>query len=147
MSSSGRWRKLWVQVLSTGSNNFPRQILMDKLIFLKKRKVLLEVLLNSLTIWQFGKRLYVMVRRLPNRFIGKCSGYFRCLYLVYWFVTEFVNQNGKDLVHKIFYNIYLLCTSQTEHHAKQNICSVWWFIWPCQMEHLAIAKTIYLLSI
>ena len=26
-----------------------------------------------------GKCLYVMVRRLPNRFIGEHSGYFMCL--------------------------------------------------------------------
>ena len=27
--------------------------------------------LNALQSWQFGKRLYVMVRRLPNRLIAK----------------------------------------------------------------------------
>ena len=31
---------------------------------------------------QFGKLLYVMVRRLPHRIIGECSGYFRHLRVV-----------------------------------------------------------------
>ena len=49
---------------------------------------------------QFGKYLHVMVRRLPNRFIGKCYGYFKCLYVVFWFENAFVHQNVKDFVHK-----------------------------------------------
>ena len=49
---------------------------------------------------QFGKCLYVMVRRLPNRFIGEYTGYFRSLCLVYWFVNAFVHQNVKDFILK-----------------------------------------------
>ena len=40
---------------------------------------------------------YVMVRRLPNRYIG---GYFRCLCVMHWFVNAFVHQNVKDFVKK-----------------------------------------------
>ena len=36
----------------------------------------IEVFLNALPIWQFDKRLCVMVGRLPNRLIGECFGYF-----------------------------------------------------------------------
>ena len=50
---------------------------------------------------QFGKHLYVMVRRLPNRFIGECSGYFRHLYMVNSFVNAFVHQNVEDFIHKL----------------------------------------------
>ena len=41
-----------------------------------------------------------MVRRLPNRFIGECSGYFKCLCMVHGFANAFVHQNVKDFVHK-----------------------------------------------
>ena len=37
----------------------------------------LKVFLNAFC--QFGKCLYVTVRRLSNRFLGESSGYFRCL--------------------------------------------------------------------
>ena len=33
-----------------------------------------------------------VIRRLPNRFIGECSGYFTCLCVVHWFVNAFVHQ-------------------------------------------------------
>ena len=49
---------------------------------------------------QFGKLLYVMVRRLPERFTGECSQYFRCLCVLYRFVNAFVHQNMKGFVHK-----------------------------------------------
>ena len=50
--------------------------------------------------FDFGKLLYVIVRRLKNRFIGEYSGYFRCLCVVYWFVNAFGHQNVNDLVRK-----------------------------------------------
>ena len=56
---------------------------------------------------QFGKCLYVMVRRLSNRFIGECPGYFMCLCVVHWFVNAFVHQHVKDFVHKNLRNIYI----------------------------------------
>ena len=49
---------------------------------------------------QFGNCLHVMVRRLPKRFIGECSRYFRCVCVVHWFVNAFVHQNVKDFIHK-----------------------------------------------
>ena len=61
---------------------------------------IIEAFLNALPSWKFGKLMHVMVRRLPNRFIGKCSGYFRCLCVVCWFVNAFVHQNVKDFIHK-----------------------------------------------
>ena len=60
----------------------------------------IQVFLNALAIWQFGKHLYVMVRRLSNRFIGESSGYFRCLCVVYLFLNAFVHQNMKDFINK-----------------------------------------------
>ena len=51
----------------------------------------------SKCFWQFGKHLYVMVRRLPNRFISDCSGYFRCLCMVYWF--EFIWTSKCEIFH------------------------------------------------
>ena len=50
-----------------------------------------------MAIWQ---TLYVMVRRLPNRFIGGCSCYLGCLCVVYWFVNIFSHQNLNDFVVK-----------------------------------------------
>ena len=47
---------------------------------------------------QFGKLLYMIVRRLQNRFTGEFSGYFRCLFVVYWFVNAFGHQNVNDFV-------------------------------------------------
>ena len=41
-----------------------------------------------------------MVGRLPNRFIGQCSGYFWYLRTVYWFVNGFVYQKVTDFIHK-----------------------------------------------
>ena len=49
----------------------------------------------------FSKLLYVIARRLPNRFTGGYSGYFRYLFVVYWFVNAFAHQNVKDLFTKI----------------------------------------------
>ena len=48
------------------------------------------VFLNALSLWQFGRGLYVMVKRLSNRLIGEGSGDFRCLCLMYWLVNAFV---------------------------------------------------------
>ena len=45
-----------------------------------------------------AKHQYVMVRRLPNRLIGECSGYFKSLRMVYLFVNVFVHQNVKDFI-------------------------------------------------
>ena len=57
--------------------------------------------LNALPSWQFGKGLYVMARRLPIRFIGKCPGYFRYnLCVVSWFVNALVHQRVNDSIHK-----------------------------------------------
>ena len=51
-------------------------------------------------LWQFGKRLYVMVRRLPNCKIGNCFGHFRRVSVVCWFVNVFILQYVEDLIHK-----------------------------------------------
>ena len=51
-------------------------------------------------LWEFGKPVYVMIKRLPNRLIDECSGNFRYLCVVYWFVNASVHQNVKDFVHK-----------------------------------------------
>lgn len=58
---------------------------------------------------QFGTYLYkyMMVRRLPNRFIGECSWYFRCLCVIYCLVNVFGHQNVKDFVHKKLKNTHL----------------------------------------
>ena len=49
-----------------------------------------------------------MVRRLPIRFIGECSGYFRCLCVVYWFMHAFVHQNVIiEKAHLDDLNVYL----------------------------------------
>ena len=79
--------------------------------------VILEVFLNALPIWQFEKCLYVMVRRLPSRFIGECSGYFRCLSVVYWFVNTL---NVKDFIHKKILKCALtyLCGNHFNHHIQ-----------------------------
>ena len=50
---------------------------------MQRREVTIEVLLNYLPFWHIGKRLYVMIGRPPNRFMGEWSGYFRCLCDVY----------------------------------------------------------------
>ena len=34
---------------------------------------------------------HMMVRRMPDRFIGEYSGYFSCLCVIYWFVNVFVH--------------------------------------------------------
>ena len=52
---------------------------------------------------QFGKQLFETVRRLPDKFIGKCSGCFRCLCVVYCFVNASLDRNVKDFVHKNAY--------------------------------------------
>ena len=57
-----------------------------------------EFFLNA---WQFVKRLYMMVRQLLNRFIGKCSWYLGVFCVVNWFMNAFVHQNVKDFVQKI----------------------------------------------
>ena len=48
---------------------------------------------------KYFANLYVMVRRLANVFIGECSGYLRCLRVVY-LLCECI-QNVKDFFHKI----------------------------------------------
>ena len=47
---------------------------------------------------QFGKPLYVIVRKLPNCFVAKCSGYFKSLYMVDRFMNVF--KQMEDFIHK-----------------------------------------------
>ena len=80
---------------------------------------------------QFGKVLYVMVRRLPNCLIGKCLGHFRYLSVVYWFVNAFVHQWGKDFIHKNFeICIYRLFMPSFKHHKQL------WQVGTCHLEKL-----------
>ena len=58
---------------------------------LKKRIKIIDFSLNALPICQFGKCLYVMVRRLPNSLVGECSGCFRHLCM---FMNAFVHHSG-----------------------------------------------------
>ena len=68
---------------------------------------------------QFGKLLYVMVRRLPNRFISERSGYFRFLCVVYCFVISFVHQNVKDFIHKnLTICIYKFINQSFNYHTQ-----------------------------
>ena len=62
----------------------------------------LEVFQNTLPIFLFGKHRYVMVRRLLDKLIDECSGYFSCLCVAYWFVNAFVHQIVKYFIHKNF---------------------------------------------
>ena len=49
---------------------------------------------------QFGKLLYVMVRRLPNSFLCKCLEWFRHFCMVFWFVNVFIHLQVGDFIHK-----------------------------------------------
>ena len=49
---------------------------------------------------QFGKLLYVMVRRSPNNFVDECLWYFKFLCVVYMDVNTFTHKLVKELIHK-----------------------------------------------
>ena len=66
---------------------------------------------------QFGKHLYVMVRRLPSSLIGECLGCFRHLCMMYLFVNVFVHQQMEDFIHKNSkIGIYRFIQQSLDHH-------------------------------
>ena len=51
---------------------------------------------------QFGKLLYVMVRRLANRLIGECFWYCWFLCVVSWFVNAFLHKKMWNIQNYVF---------------------------------------------
>ena len=68
---------------------------------------------------KFGRKIrHVMIKRLPNRFTGECSGYL-CVYIGLWIHNHFVHQNVKDFIHKNSkINIYRFISQPFNHHKQ-----------------------------